>query len=593
MGFLTFYDRARTRDELNRQGLEISAALRTALQSCRRHFVGAGVFSALVNLLYIAPTIYMLQVYDRVVPTQGLQTLLFLTLVLALALLTLALLDRVRSRLLVRAGVQIDAVLAPVLLDATIRQPGLSNARQALRDFDTLRTALSGQVIIAVLDAPWTPLYVLVAFLVHPWLGLVAVLACMLMPLLAWLQARATQGRLQFASLAATASYATTQDVLDSSESVRALGMRRAMVARQLRTRAMMLSTQLEASLSISSYATATKFARLLIQSLALGVGAWLAVDRQISGGSIFAASFIISRAMSPLEMLIGNWRAIEQARAAYASVNGVLDQMSVEVGHTQLPEPKGGIAAQGLVVLNPAGDGIVLQGVSFALERGEVLAIIGPSGAGKSTLVRALCGAISPSQGSVRIDGADMADWDQERLARHIGYVAQDSALFSGTIAENIARFDQETTDRHAVDTALVQAAQNVGADALIRALPDGYDYQLGSHGRGLSAGQAQRVALARAVYGDPQYVILDEPNAHLDAEGDQALAATIGRLKARGATVIIVSHKLSILPLVDKLLMLRGGKVSDFGAREEVLAKFVTADPRRMGAPMQGAQA
>lgn len=563
-------------------------AMRAALALCRRHFVSAAAFSALVNLLYIVPTLYMLQVYDRVVPTQGLQTLLFLTMVLLFALATLSLLDRVRSRLLVRAGIQLDAALAPLILDATLGRPDLPIARQALREFDTMRGTLTGAGILALFDAPWVPIYILVCFLVHPWIGVVAILGCVILPLIAWANERATRSRLDRAQMIASVSYANQDALLASSDSIRALGMRRAVVARQLRQREAMLVAQTEASFAAGSYLTATKFTRLALQSLALGLGALLAVDNLISGGAIFAASFLIARALAPIEQLIGTWKTIVQAQQSYRSLNGLLEGTVDQIPPTQLPAPQGGVVLEGVTVLNEARDGAILNAVSLRIDPGEVVAIVGPSGAGKSTLARAIAGALSPDRGTIRFDGADTRDWDPEALARHIGYLPQDSALFAGTVAENIARFAGELgEDRAAIDAAVVAAAGKVGADSLIRRLPNGYDHQLKLGGRGVSAGQAQRIALARAVYGDPRILILDEPNAHLDSEGDAALVAALAVLKQEGRTILIVSHKLGILPVVDKMLVLRDGRTEIYGPRDEVLPKIAPPNVRRVAPP------
>ncbi|WP_371876779.1 type I secretion system permease/ATPase [Sphingomonas sp. DG1-23] len=563
-------------------------ALRAALALCRRHFVSAALFSALINLLYIVPTLYMLQVYDRVVPTQGVQTLAFLTMVLLFALATLSLLDRIRTRLLVRAGVQLDATLAPLILDATLGRPDLPVARQALREFDTMRGTLTGQGILALFDAPWVPIYILVCFLVHPWIGLVAILGCAILPLIAWANERATRSRLDRAQQIAGTSYANQDALLASSDSIRALGMRRAMVARQLRQREAMLAAQTEASFASGSYLTATKFTRLALQSLALGLGALLAVDNLISGGAIFAASFLIARALAPIEQLIGTWKTIVQARQSYLNLNDLLEGTIAQPEPTRLPAPQGAVVLEGVTVLNEARDGAILNAVSLRIEPGEVVAIVGPSGAGKSTLARAIAGALPPDRGTIRLDGADTRDWDPEQLARHIGYLPQDSALFAGSVAENIARFAGELgEDRTTIDAAVVAAAGKVGADPLIRRLPNGYDHQLKLGGRGVSAGQAQRIALARAIYGDPRILILDEPNAHLDSEGDAALVAALAALKAEGRTILIVSHKLGILPVVDKMLVLREGRAELYGPRDEVLPKIAPPNLRRVTPP------
>ena len=563
-------------------------AMRAAFDSCRRHFLAAAGFSALVNLLYIVPTIYMLQVYDRAVPTHGTLTLLFLTLVLLFALGTLALLDRTRSRLLVRAGVQLDATLAPVLLDATLGHPDAPVARRALREFDGIRAALTGAGILALFDAPWIPIYVLVCFLVHPWLGLVALVGACALPALAWGNERATRARSDRAQRIANASYASQEALLGASEGVRALGMRRAMVARQLRQRDVMLLSQTEASFASGNYLTATKFVRLALQSLSLGLGALLAIDNKISGGSIFAASFLVARALAPIEQLIGTWRTLSQARANYYSLSDLLDGSVAVIEPTRLPPPAGALALEGVTVTDPTGTCTILDDVSMSVAPGELIVIVGPSGAGKSTLARVVAGALRQQEGTVRFDGADTRDWDPEELGRHIGYLPQETALIAGTVAENIGRFSGELGgDRATIDAGIIAAAQTVGADLLIRRFPDGYGHLLGLGGGGLSAGQAQRIALARAVFGDPRYLILDEPNAHLDIEGDQALGKALLARKAAGATILVISHKVNLLPLADKIAFMRDGRIELFGPRDEVLAKITAPRQPLPGAP------
>ena len=563
-------------------------AMRAAFDSCRRHFLAAAGFSALVNLLYIVPTIYMLQVYDRAVPTHGTLTLLFLTLVLLFALGTLALLDRTRSRLLVRAGVQLDATLAPVLLDATLGHPDAPVARRALREFDGIRAALTGAGILALFDAPWIPIYVFVCFLVHPWLGLIALVGACALPVLAWGNERATRARSDRAQRIANASYANQEALLGASEGVRALGMRRAMVARQLRQRDVMLLSQTEASLASGNYLTATKFVRLALQSLSLGLGALLAIDNKISGGSIFAASFLVARALAPIEQLIGTWRTLSLARANYYSLSDLLDGRVAVIEPTRLPPPEGALALEGITVTDPTGTRAILDDVSMSVAPGELIVIVGPSGAGKSTLARVVAGALAQQEGTVRVDGADTRDWDPEELGRHIGYLPQETALIAGTVAENIGRFSGELSgDRAAIDAGIVAAAQAVGADALIRRFPDGYGHLLGLGGGGLSSGQAQRIALARAVFGDPRYLILDEPNAHLDVEGDQALGKALLARKAAGATILVISHKVNLLPLADKIVFMRDGRIELYGPRDEVLAKITGPRQPLPGAP------
>lgn len=557
----------------------MNEAIRAALQACRKHFTSAVVFSALVNILFIVPMLYMLQVYERVVPTRGHTTLYMLTLVLLLGLVTMAALDTIRSRLLVRAGVRLDAQLARTVLQSTLGRPtqsGQRNALQAMREFDTLRQAMTGPAILAVLDAPWVPVYILVAFLLSPWIGFLCVVGAGLVVLLAVRNEQVTRARLQDANQAAGQAYSDFESTVASGDVVRALGMRDAMVNSHLSQRALMMRLQTEASLASSGITATSKFVRQFLQSLALGVGALLAIDGKISPGAIFASMFIVGRALAPIDQMVGNWRAIVQARGAWNTLNGLLNQSGPDIALTQLPRPKGLIEVENLHVVSEDGQPI-LQNINFSVQPGQVIAIVGPSGAGKSTLVRTLAGALIPNHGSIRLDGADQRNWDPQRLAEHVGYMPQESALFRGSIKENIARFrNRMGEDPAQIDTDAIAAAQIAGAHDLIQRLPGGYDQQLGLNGRGLSAGQMQRVALARALFRGPSILILDEPNSNLDADGDQELLQCLNMAKARGTTILLVAHRMSMMPIVDGLLIIQDGRVAAYGPKDEILRKI-----------------
>lgn len=556
----------------------LAEPLAQAFRLCRKHFAYAALFSGFINLLFIAPTLYMLQVYDRVVPTKGLMTLLFLTLILLGGLAAMSLLDRIRMRLLLRASVQLEQTLTPTLLDATLGRPDLPEATMAMRDLDAVRQTLTTPAMLALFDAPWTPVYLLVCFLLHPLIGILALVAGILMPLIAWANEKATRAKLDAAQKYANAVYARHDALLSGAEAVRALGMRTAMVSRQNSERHTIMAMQADATLSAGGFYAASKFTRQALQSLALGLGALLAVDGQISAGAIFASSFLISRAISPIEQLVGTWKTIVRARGGVASLSRLLSVTAIERNPTHLPAPKGAIELDQVVVFNQTRDGTILGGISLKVEPGQVVAIVGPSGAGKSTLARVLAGALPCDRGTIRIDGADLGDWEPERLGRHIGFLPQDSRLFAGTIKENICRFDAVIdTDAERVDAAVIDAALKTRAHELILRLARGYDHVMSANGQGLSAGQAQRIALARAVYGSPALLVLDEPNSHLDGDGDEHLLAALAELKAEGKTIFVVSHNRSILPVVDKILLLRDGRIEAFGARDEVLARMV----------------
>ncbi|HSJ40327.1 MAG TPA: ATP-binding cassette domain-containing protein, partial [Xanthobacteraceae bacterium] len=398
---------------------------------------------------------------------------------------------------------------------------------------------------------------------------------------LAWRNERATHAPLTEANRAAGQAYAALEFTVASTDVVRALGLRRALVSGHLHDRERMMSLQTDASLDSSRLTAFSQFVRLSLQSLALGLAALLAIDAKVSPGAVFAASFIVGRALAPVDQLVGGWKMIVQALGAYQTLRELFVETPADVRMTRLPAPEGRLAVENLTVVDP-GNRPIIGGVSFSVDAGEMIAIIGPSGAGKSTLVRALAGALLPAGGIVRFDGADQRNWDSEELAEHVGFMPQEPSLFAGTIKENIARFsDRLGEDPAEVDEAAVAAAKRAEAHEMILQLPGGYDYPLSLGGRGLSAGQAQRISLARALFRDPQYLILDEPNSNLDADGDQKLVQTLEELKTNGKTILIVAHRLSVLPIIDRLLVMQNGRLRMFGPRDEVLRQIAPTAP------------
>ena len=552
--------------------------MEAAFKECRRHLMSAAFFSALVNLLYLAPSLYMLQVYDRVVPTQGVLTLVYLTFIVAFALAVLAALEAVRSRLLVLAGMRLDRILSGDILGRLMAQSRPMNTAQAMREFDGLRAAISGPAALAFMDAPWTPIYVIVAFMIHPALGAMTIVAGIILFGLALLNERATKPALMKAQQANAAAYASQEGAAQNGEVVRSLGMRRAVIARHLEERSIGQSLQAQAQFKGGQFGAFTKFFRLFLQSAALGLGAYLAIKGEISSGSIIAASILLSRALQPVEQLVGGWTQVIQARGALNTLSELFDKTKpIDIDRTQLPTPMGAVELDRVVVRAPGRDELVLKAVSLKIAPGESLGIVGSSGAGKTTLARVIAGALAPDQGIVRMDGANYTDWDADALAEHIGYLPQDPSLMSGTVKDNISRFAAwRGMPVEKIDQMAVDAATKAGVHDLILKLPKGYDTPLAPGGRGLSAGQAQRVALARALFGDPTLLILDEPNSALDAEGEASLLRSIQGAKARGATVLIVAHRTGILAGVDRLLVMRDGAIERLGPREEVLAKL-----------------
>ena len=560
----------------------LPAPVSKALDACRPHIAAAAFFSALINILYLAPTIYMMQVYDRVVPTGGVITLVWITAVLALAIGTLTALEATRSRILMRVSLRLNRLLSGDILDrlmsrAKVKQ-GDPSTTQAIREFDTIRQTISGQAASAVFDVPWTPLYILVAFMIHPILGLVIIAAGALLVTLAVVNEKHTAGKSARAHRATTLAYNAHQSTVAEAEAIRALGMRRAMVSKQIVQRAEGLEATNDVQVLGVRYNTLVKFIRMFTQSLALGVGAWLAVMGQISVGSIIAASVLLSRGLQPVEQLVGSWPAIMQARNALGTIRKLYESTtSPDAERTSLPNPKGHLEVERIILKAPAGGDLILRNVSFALKPGEVLGVIGPSGSGKSTLARIAAGAVAPDAGEVRVDGASIADWDAEALAQHVGYLPQNMALLPGTISENISRFRSAiATDKAEIDREVIAAAKLAGAHDMILQLPNGYDTVIKTNGFELSAGQAQRVALARALFGNPQVFILDEPNSALDQDGEEALDRAVKTMVARGAAVMIVAHRTAILNNADKLLVLNEGTVAQYGPRQEVVEEL-----------------
>jgi ATP-binding cassette subfamily C protein len=544
---------------------------------CGQHLRYAIFFSAIVNLAYLAPTLYMLQVYDRVVPSGSQPTLIFLTLALAATLFLLTYLDRMRGRILLAASVALDQAFSGrlfkrALIGAAGGQPLRLN--QLVRDFDTIRLAVSGPAALAVFDAPWIPVYVIVCFIVHPLIGSIALGGAIVLTLLAVLNERITRDLNKQSAAAAAASASGQDSVSASADVVRALGMTSAFLAQFEDGRAKASQPQLQGTRTSGRIGGSIRFLRLLLQSIALGAGAWLAIDKQISAGAIFASSMLAARALSPIDQIVANWRVLSAGVTSYDALREYLRQ-EPPAPTTNLPDPRARLSLQRVAVLAPTRERLLLNGVSFEATEGTVIAVIGPSGAGKTTLLQLIANARAPDQGEIRIDGARYAEWDAQRLGRFIGYMPQDCALFPGTIKDNISRFDRWNgvgADR--IDAMAVAAAKTAEIHELILKLPQGYDTQLGPRGRGLSAGQQQRVALARALYGAPVLYVLDEPNSSADGEAEAALLRVVAALKAQGAIVIMAAHRMSLVAAVDLIAQLNEGRLERFGPRDEVFA-------------------
>lgn len=534
----------------------------------RRYLAYAWLFSLGVNLLQLTFPIYMLQIYDRVLTSRSEPTLLALTALALAALAALGLLDLFRSRLLVCAGCAVDAGLSPDLVRRMLRAaaaPTPPTRGAGIADVASLRNFLSTSSVFALFDAPWTPLYLLLIFLLHPWLGLIAAAGGLVVLALGVVGDRAARPLLERSEESAREAGRTAMAGLRNAQAVCALGMTEAVTNRWEKSHVASLGLLARASFRSGALQAVAKPFRVAMQVFIYGAGAWLALRNEVSPGAMIAASIIMGRALQPLEIVAGAYRQFGEARAAKTRLDEAFTGEPAGP-KLDLPPPAGRVSLEN--VSFAAAGRVVLQNVTFSLAPGEFLGLIGPSAAGKSTLCRLVTGLWPAASGEIRLDGARIDAYDPDKLGRHVGFLPQDVELFPGTVAENIARLGELDSDK------VVAAARAAGAHEMILRLPSGYDTPVGEAGAGLSGGQRQRVALARALYGDPALVVLDEPAASLDAEGEAALAQALAGLKARGATVLLVSHKPSTVAGADTLLVLKEGRPVLFGEREKVLA-------------------
>ena len=545
-------------------------SLEIAYQRFRSTFIATVIFSFFVNLLMFVGPIYMLQIYDRVLSSRNEYTLIAISAIAIALLVTYGLLEFTRSKLLVRAGLQFDDVLANPVFHRVVRQQTLNpggGAQVALTDIDKVREFMTGQGILAFFDAPWVPLFLALCFAFHPWLGLVATGGAILIFSLAIANEFSTRQPLQDAGMASQGANHFVNTTMQNAEVIRAMGMERQLAKRWLGRHDAMLEHQAKASGRAGIILASSKFIRMSLQVAILGTGAYLAMMQQISPGIMIAASIVMGRALAPVEQAVGQWKQFIAARQAHKRLKQLFATIGDEEDRLELPKPVGNIVVEKLYAMVPGTRDAILKGVDFSIKKGDVLAVIGPSGSGKSTLVRHLVGAIPPASGAVRLDGTELQHWDPDQLGQHVGYLPQDVKLFRGSVAENVSRFQDEPADAD-----IVAAATLSGAHDMIQKLGQGYETDVGDGGTSLSGGQRQRVGLARAVYREPSLIILDEPNSNLDSVGEQALIACIQELKKRGKTVILVTHKANLLALSDKALMLVNGSVEKFGATRDL---------------------
>jgi len=535
----------------------------------------AGVFSLVSNLLYLALPIFTFQVYGRVMSSYSVPTLLVLTFMVLLAFVVSGLIDDFRAKVLINYGLVMDQRVSgrvfSALFDSVIR--GNPAARsQALRDLDSFRQMLTGPTFGVMFDLPWMPVFMLVLFVIDPIIGLVTFAGAVLLFMIALAQDRATRPALKEANDAALRSYAFTDAALRNGEVVRAMGMVEPLGARWAGFRAVTMERSANASERASVLGNVSKFTRQAIQVLIIAIGAYLVVKGKIHSGLLFANMILAARALQPIERLVSSWDGLTNGYRAFERLNGLFADYKPAKASTSLPKPLGQLSVENVSFAPAGATRFVLQGLNFKIEPGEMLGVIGPSGAGKSSLARLIVGISQPNTGNVRLDGADVYTWDRAEFGRYVGYLPQDTELFSGSIRDNIARFRPEVDDEQ-----VVRAAQIAGVHQLILRLPNGYDTELGETGHVLSAGQRQRVGLARALLGQPRLIVLDEPNAALDAEGEEALVKALDALKAGGSTIVIVSHKPSVFRSADKMLMLRDGRIEMFGPRDQVMARVL----------------
>jgi PrtD family type I secretion system ABC transporter len=547
------------------------------LKFCSGYFVTAAMFSLAINLLYLAAPLYMLQVYDRVISSASEVTLVMLTVALLMAFMALAGLDAVRARVLTRASIRMDRLLSGRIMTAIIeRSPNIAGSRsQLLRDFDTFRQFVTGMGIHAIFDLPWAPIYIAVIFVLHPLLGAFALGSSVLLVLMAFVNEWIVRPPLSESNEAATRNYSFTEMSLRNTDVVQAMGMTEALLRRWGRDRNRMLERQVIASDRAATMQSLIRFLRLSMQSLILGLGAYLVIERAATVGAMFAASILLGRALQPVEQIVGSWRNMVGARTSFRRVHDLLAANPPRDPKLELPVPAGRLELEGVSYALPGSFKPILRGITFRIEPGELLGIIGPSGAGKSTLARHIVGVLTASAGAVRLDGADVSIWPRASLGRYVGYLPQDIELFSDTVAANISRFQAGH------DEEVIAAAKMAGVHEMILRLPNGYETQVGEGGAVLSGGYRQRIGLARAVYGNPSLVVLDEPSSNLDSEGDSALTHCVISLRQRGTTVIIISHRPATIGVVDKLLMIREGVSELFGPRAEVMARLTRAVP------------
>lgn len=550
--------------------LDPAREIDAALLSYRNVFGSLALFSGVINLLMLAPSIYMMQVFDRVLTSRNETTLLMLSLIVLGLFLLSGALEWIRGQVMVRMSAGFDARLGERVFSAAFERnvrERSANPSQVLSDLATLRQFITGPGVIALFDAPWLPIYLIACFLFHPWLGVFALVGSLILVLLAVVNEYATRGHLAQANQRSLATASYINATLQNAEVIHALGMLDVLRGKWAAMQQQLLAAQAEASSRSLAIGGATRFIRIAWQSLSLALGAYLVLENQISSGAMIAVSILLGRAMAPVELAIGSWKQLDAAKSSYRRLHELLLAFPARPAPMPLPPPSGAVRIENLVVVPPGATQPAVNGVNLTLDKGDVLAVIGPSASGKSSLLRALVGIWPAAQGSIRFDEADIGQWSRAAIGPHLGYLPQEIELFDGSVALNIARFG-------AVDsTRVIEAAKLAGIHEMVLHFPQGYETLLGTGALKLSGGQKQRIGLARALYGLPSIIVLDEPNSNLDEAGELALVAAIRSLKAAGTTVIMVTHRANVLASVDKMLLLKDGRQHLFGSKASVL--------------------
>ncbi|RKQ60618.1 ATP-binding cassette subfamily C protein EexD [Thermovibrio guaymasensis] len=544
--------------------------LREFLKLSRRSFIFTAFLSLFINVLMLLPAIYMLAVYDIVVPSRSVESLIFITAIIVFLYGIWGILQLIRSRILVRVNSKLDSFYDKKIINATLdfalKHPTKATA-QPINDFNQIKQFLTGPTILAFFDIPWVPVYLAVMFVFHPYYGYWALGVMAVVSFITLLNELTTKESLKRVNDLQIRSNRFMNHVLQNVEVVESMGMRGRIYRKWREIHDRHLKALQEANDKAGTWSNLTRTLRIMFQSLIYGLGGYLAINLQITGGMIVAGAILLGRVLAPVDMLVNTWRNFSSARLAYKRLNQLLSEFEEKKEVMKLPEPKGEITLAHVVVIPPDSKEPVLTNVTFRINPGELVAVIGPSGAGKSSLVRTILGIWPPVSGEVLIDGADIKQWDREYLGKFVGYLPQDIELFEGTVAENIARFEKVDPDK------VLEASILAGAHEMILKLPEGYNTYIGPGGITLSGGQRQRIGLARALYGNPRIVVLDEPNSNLDDAGERALMNALWELKKRKVTTIVVSHKVNILDIADKIAFLKDGKLAAYGDARKIL--------------------